>query len=75
MHPDGDELLYLISGRIDVILEDGGDVENIGVQRVEALQPGDAIVVPRGVWHRVDVRESSHLVHVTPGPGGGHRPL
>jgi quercetin dioxygenase-like cupin family protein len=75
MHPDGDELLYLISGRIDVILEDGGDVENIGVQRVEALQPGDAIVVPRGVWHRVDVREPSHLVHVTPGPGGGHRPL
>jgi quercetin dioxygenase-like cupin family protein len=75
MHPDGDELLYLISGRIDVILEDGGDVEIVGVQRVEALQPGDAIVVPRGVWHRVDVREPSHLVHVTPGPGGGHRPL
>src|SRR5580700_11265708 len=26
MHPDGDELLYLISGRVEVILEDGGDV-------------------------------------------------
>ena len=75
MHPDGDELLYLVSGRIDVILEDGGDVETVGVQRVEALQAGDAILVPRGVWHRVDVREPSHLVHVTPGPGGGHRPL
>jgi quercetin dioxygenase-like cupin family protein len=75
MHPDGDELLYLISGRVEVILEDGGDVETVGEQRVEALQPGDAIVVPRGVWHRVDVREPSHLVHVTPGPGGGHRPL
>ena len=25
MHPDGDELLFVISGRIDVILEDGGD--------------------------------------------------
>jgi quercetin dioxygenase-like cupin family protein len=74
MHPDGDELLYLISGRVDVILEDGGDVETVGVEHVEALQPGDAIVVPRGVWHRVDVREASHLVHVTPGPGGGHRP-
>ena len=75
MHPDGDELLYLVSGRVDVILEDGGDETTVGVPRVETLQPGEAVLVPRGVWHRVDVREPSHLVHVTPGPGGGHRPL
>ena len=75
MHPDGDELLYLVSGRVDVILEDGGDETTVGVPRVETLQPGEAVLVPRGVWHRVDVREPSRLVHVTPGPGGGHRPL
>lgn len=75
MHPDGDELLYLVSGRIDVIIEDGGDEETVGAERVESLRPGQAILVPKGVWHRVDVRVPSRLVHITPGPGGRHRPL
>jgi mannose-6-phosphate isomerase-like protein (cupin superfamily) len=75
MHPDGDELLYLVSGRIDVITEDGGDEATVGAECVEPLLPGQAIIVPRGVWHRVDVREPSRLVHITPGPGGKHRPL
>jgi mannose-6-phosphate isomerase-like protein (cupin superfamily) len=74
LHPDGDELLYLISGRVDVILDDG-DLENIGTEQVTTLHPGEAFIVPKGVWHRVDVREPSHFVHITPGPGSGHRPL
>ena len=75
LHPDGDELLYLVSGRVDVILEDGGDEERVGTERVVAVHPGEAIIVPKGVWHRVEVREPSRLVHITPGPGDGHRPL
>jgi mannose-6-phosphate isomerase-like protein (cupin superfamily) len=69
MHPDGDELLYLVSGAIQVWLElDGGD-------RTVDVEPGQAVVVPRGVWHRVLLKEPSRLVHITPGPGGDHRPL
>ena len=75
MHPDGDELLFVISGRVDVILEDGGDEHEPGTERVEPVRAGEAIVVPRGVWHRVDVREPTRMVHITPGPGDGHRPL
>src|SRR5262245_5673346 len=75
MHPDGDELLYLISGRIEVIIEEGGTAETVGREQVATLGPGQAIIVPRGAWHRVDVTEPSHLVHITPGPGDGHRPL
>ena len=75
LHPDGDELLFVISGGVDVILEEGGDEHNAGVERVEAVRAGQAFVVPKGVWHRVEVREPSRLVHITPGPGGGHRPL
>jgi len=74
LHPDGDELLYLISGRVDVVLDDG-DLENVGVESVTTLKPGEAFIVPKGVWHRVDVLEPSHFVHITPGPGSGHRPL
>ena len=69
VHPDGDEILYLISGRIDVILE-----EPTG-NRTLTVEPGHAIIVPQGVWHRVEVREPCHLLFITPGPGGAHRPI
>jgi mannose-6-phosphate isomerase-like protein (cupin superfamily) len=69
VHPDGDEILYLISGGVDVILEEAdGD-------RTVSVKPGQAVVVPQGVWHRVELREPSHLLFITPGPGGAHRPL
>jgi mannose-6-phosphate isomerase-like protein (cupin superfamily) len=74
LHPDGDELLYLISGRVDVVLDDG-DQKTIGAETTTSLEPGDAFIVPKGVWHRVLVIEPSHFVHITPGPGSAHRPL
>ena len=55
-------------------LHPGGDEATSAEEQVEALHPGEAIVVPKGVWHRVDIREPSRLVHITPGPGSGHRP-
>jgi mannose-6-phosphate isomerase-like protein (cupin superfamily) len=69
MHPDADELLYMVSGRVRVRLElDEGDRET-------QLGPGQAVVVPRGVWHRIFIEEPGQLIHITPGPGGQHRPL
>jgi quercetin dioxygenase-like cupin family protein len=67
-HPDGDELLYLVSGRLDVVLEEDG------LENTVELHPGDAFVVPKGIWHRVVMREPSQLIHITPGPGGQWRP-
>ena len=69
MHPDGDELLFLVSGAVTVKLElaDG--------DRTVELGAGDAIVVPKGVWHKVTLREPGRLIHVTPGPSGEARPL
>lgn len=68
-HPDGDEILLMISGRIDVHLEldDGDQTVRVG--------PGEALVVPRGVWHLIDSVEPGQLVNITPGPNGEHRPL
>ena len=61
MHADGDELLYLIEGAVDVILDgETGD-------QCFALQPLQAFIVPRGVWHRVVVKEPCRLLHFTPG--------
>jgi mannose-6-phosphate isomerase-like protein (cupin superfamily) len=69
MHPDGDELLFVFSGRFHVSLELDPEPRKV------ELHAGDALVVPRGVWHLVEVQEAGRLVHITPGPGGDHRPL
>jgi mannose-6-phosphate isomerase-like protein (cupin superfamily) len=73
VHPDGDEFLYVVSGTMELILDDG-DERAVGVETTVVLRSGDAYVVPRGVWHRLEPVESSYLVHVTPGPNGGYRP-
>ena len=67
MHPDGDEILYLISGRARVVFVDTADDD------VE-IRPGDGLVVPKGVWHRVDILEPCQIVYVTPGPNNQFRP-
>ncbi len=68
MHPDGDEVLYLISGRVNVIFEDAS-LDDV------LMQPGDGLIVPRGSWHRVDILEPSQIFYATPGPGGEFRPI
>ncbi len=37
--------------------------------------PVDGFIVPKGVWHRVDILEPSQTVYLTPGPNGKYRPL
>ena len=69
MHPDGDEILFLISGALSVRLELPDGDETI------ELVAGDAVVVPRGVWHKVTMREPGQLLHITPGPAGEARPI
>lgn len=68
MHPDGDEVLYLISGRANVVLLDNP-------QAVVEMMPGDGLVVPKGKWHRVDILEPCQIVYLTPGPNNQFRPL
>ena len=67
VHPDGDELLYVISGRLSVV-GDSSPHEPL------ELGPGAACIVRKGEWHRVDVLEPTQLLHITPGPNGDHRP-
>ena len=68
MHPDGDEILYLISGRVRVVFLDDSE-DDID------MRPGDGMVVPKGVWHRVDIIEPCQIVYVTPGPNNEFRLL
>lgn len=68
MHPSGDEVVVLLSGALDVVLEEPG-----GPRRV-ALRGGECAVVPQGVWHTADVHAPSRTLHITRGEGTQHRP-
>lgn len=67
MHPEGEELLVLLSGAMDLVLEEPGG------RRVVPLRGRAAFLVPRGVWHWARVLAPSELLAVT--RGGGTRAL
>ena len=68
MHPDGDEILHVISGKVRVSCDSSPGEDLI-------LEPGDTCIVPKGEWHKVSLVEETKLIHITPGPNGDHRPL
>ena len=67
IHPDGDEILYVISGAISLTSDSNPD-QNL------RLGPGDACIVEKGEWHKVHILEKTQLLYITPGPNGEHRP-
>ncbi|GAB4376574.1 MAG: hypothetical protein Kow00114_40320 [Kiloniellaceae bacterium] len=72
VHPAGEEILLLLSGAMTLILE--GVLEGDPDERF-TLRPGEAFVVPRGRWHRIEVTEPGELVFMTEGDGTEHKPL
>ncbi|MEM7018307.1 MAG: cupin domain-containing protein [Pseudomonadota bacterium] len=66
-HPDGDELLILISGRLRITAD--------SQETSSDLHPGQACIVPKGEWHKVHVLEPSTFIFATPGPNGEYRRL
>jgi mannose-6-phosphate isomerase-like protein (cupin superfamily) len=68
-HPAGEEIVYLLSGAVDLVLDqDDGE-------RAIALRPGQGVIVPRGVWHRGMVHTPGDTLHITRGDGTEHRPV
>jgi mannose-6-phosphate isomerase-like protein (cupin superfamily) len=66
-HPNGDELLCVVSGQIDVVLEESSG------ERLISLGPLNGLIVPQGVWHRLLVREPAVLIGVTRHADTQHR--
>ena len=69
IHPEGDELLVMLSGALDVVFDGEGGARTI------ALDAGEACRVPRGTWHRLVVREPGVMLGVTRGKGTQVRPV
>ncbi len=69
MHPAGDELVCVLKGEFELVLEfkDG--------EKKLRLKEGETAIVPKGVWHRALVQSPARALHFTPGEGTIHRPL
>lgn len=67
-HPAGEEVVVLLSGRVDLVQEIDG------TERVVPLRPGEAAVNPRNVWHTARVHEPGSALFITPGEGTESRP-
>jgi mannose-6-phosphate isomerase-like protein (cupin superfamily) len=68
-HPAGEEVVVLLTGRVDMVQElDGKEVAT-------PLHAGEAIINPTGVWHRTVVLEPGSALFITPGIGTEHRPM
>ena len=68
MHPAGDEIVMLLSGAVDLVLEQQGG------PRVIELRDRATCIVPAGVWHTARVHRPSEALHITRGAGTQVRP-
>jgi mannose-6-phosphate isomerase-like protein (cupin superfamily) len=68
-HPAGDEVLVLLSGELQIVLEHRGRTRRV------TLKAGHSLIVPKGVWHRAVIRKPGNMLFITPGAGTEHRPL
>ena len=68
-HPAGEEVVVLLSGRVDLVQELDG------AEHVVELRPGQAVINPAGVWHTARVHEPGMALFITPGRGTEAKPL
>jgi len=66
-HPVGDEILILLSGELEMVLE-----TRTGIRKTP-LKAGQTLVVPRNTWHHAVVKKPGKLMFITPGAGTEHR--
>ena len=69
MHPQGAELVYCMSGAIELVQE-FPDGETTAIR----LAPGQYAINPPGVWHTANVTGTATALFITAGAGTTHRP-
>lgn len=69
MHPEGEELVTMISGHVTLVLDDGTRTWEV------ELRAGQTWINQRGWWHRAIVHEPSEMLFMTAGRGTQHRPI
>jgi quercetin dioxygenase-like cupin family protein len=64
IHPEGDEVVCLLSGEANMILQ-----ADTGEEVVHLGKPGSFLIVPKGAWHTARIPEHATMLFVTSGNG------
>jgi mannose-6-phosphate isomerase-like protein (cupin superfamily) len=67
IHPHGDEVVVLLSGAADLVLD-----RPQGHEVVALRNPGDFAIVPKATWHTARISTPTAMLFVTPGEGTGN---
>ena len=59
MHPACDELIYLLSGSMSILLDYGKH------RSVVSLHSNDVTTIPRGVWHTVKIQTPCEVLEIS----------
>ncbi len=68
MHPNGDEIVCLLSGTATFVLE-----EKDGTRAIALERSGTYVIVPKGTWHTAKAKGPCRLLFITAGEGTAHR--
>jgi mannose-6-phosphate isomerase-like protein (cupin superfamily) len=68
-HPNGDEIVVLLSGSVDFILETPQ-----GNRKMEVRKVGEYAFVPKGTWHTANPLQPTTMLFITAGEGTQVRP-
>ncbi|WP_125931858.1 cupin domain-containing protein [Thiosocius teredinicola] len=68
MHPNGDEIVCLLSGRVTFLMQ-----QDDGTRSTTLCKPGDFAIVPAATWHTAKVATASQVLFITPGEDTQHR--
>lgn len=68
IHPNGDEVVILLSGDVTFVLQTEG-----GRESVQLKEQGSYVVVPKNVWHTALTQVETKLLFITPGEGTDHK--
>ncbi len=69
MHPNGDEVVCLLSGSVTFLLEEAHGIRELALSRT-----GTYVVVPKGIWHTAKTQGPCRMLFITAGEGTRHRP-
>jgi mannose-6-phosphate isomerase-like protein (cupin superfamily) len=69
-HPAGDEVVCLLSGDVEMVLQREG-----GEEVTRLREPGSYVVVPKGTWHTARTRMPTTMLFVTPGQDTQNKPV
>ena len=69
-HPAGDEIVFLLSGDVSLVLE-----TSAGKSTIRLSHPGSYAIIPKNTWHTAQPDAPSEMLFITPGEGTENRAI